>query len=263
MSDIQSMAGKVAIITGAGGDVGAAACRQFLGAGASVLAVDRNADALARLLQTVEGDRLEVHVADVSLESDVAAYVKHAADRFGGIDYLFNNAGIEGRGTGLWAPVPEVELAEFEEVIAVNARGVFLGLKHAVPLIAERRGAVVNTASIWGLRSSRGQIAYVASKHAVSAMTVVAAKEWAQAGVRINAIAPGAIEGRMFRELLAAIEARPVPAPQGKPARHNPPPIERCANPAEIAELVVFLCSEDAAYLTGSTYSVDGGLVAS
>lgn len=264
MTGTQPMSGKHAIVTGAAGDVGAAACELFLGEGVSVLAVDRDPVALERLAgRLAAGAAFLPHVADVSVEEDVAAFAKRAVEAFGGVDFLFNNAGIEGSGTGIWSPIPDMALADFEEIIAVNARGIFLGMKHVAPIIAARRGAIVNTSSIYGRKGARGQVAYVASKHAVSAMTAVAAKEWAEFGVRVNAIAPGAIEGRMLRDLVAAIDSRKAPGPADEPQRHNPPPIERWADPREIAELALFLCSEEASYMTGSTYSVDGGLIAS
>lgn len=257
-------AGKVALITGAGGDVGGAAALLFAEQGAAVVAVDRNAGGLEALKGRMpEGSRLLTLTADVTDESQVEGYVRAARDAFGRVDLFFNNAGIEGSRTGAWALIPDLPLEDFNEIMAVNATGVFLGLKHVIPLMAEGGGgAVVNTSSINGLKGARGQVAYVASKHAVSAMTAVAAKEWAARGVRVNAIAPGAIQGRMLRDFVPILIANMPPPDPDKPPRHNPPPVERWSDPREIATLAVFLCSEDASYMSGATYSVDGGLIA-
>lgn len=263
MNAEQPFAGKVALITGAAGDVGGAAAVLLAELGASVAAVDRNEAGLAALKSRMPKDaRLLTLACDVSEEAQVEDYVLKTKRAFGRVDFFFNNAGIEGSRTGAWALIPDLSLRDFEEIIAVNARGVFLGLKHAIPAIAESGGgAVVNTSSINGLKGARGQIAYVASKHAVSAMTVVAAKEW-RASVRVNAIAPGAIEGRMLQTFVPIAEANMPPPPAGAQLRHNPPPIERWSDPKEIATLAAFLFSEDAAYLSGGVYSVDGGLIA-
>lgn len=262
--DGKPFAGKVAVVTGAGGDIGGAAAVMFAEKGAAVVAVDRDAAALAALAARMPpGARLLPQTADVASEGDVARYVRDTKAAFGRIDCFFNNAGIEGSRSGAWALIPDLALADFDEIIAVNARGVFLGLKHVIPVIAASGGgAVVNTSSINGLKGARGQVAYVASKHAVSAMTVVAAREWARLGVRVNAIAPGGVEGRMLRTFFPIVAANSRSADAGKPPRHNPAPFDRLADPREIAAVAAFLCSDDAAYMTGATYPVDGGLLA-
>ena len=259
-----SMAGKVCVITGAGGDVGGAAAVLFAEHGASVVAVDRNAAGLAALQDRMpEGARLVTFEADVSDEDQVAGYVRRAQDAFGRIDYFFNNAGIEGSKTGAWRLIPDLSVEDFELILAVNTTGVFLGLKHVIPVMVEGGGgAIVNTSSINGLKGARGQVAYVASKHAVTAMTAVTAKEWAGSGVRVNAIAPGAIQGRMLRDFVEIIQANAPPPDPDAPVRYQPPPIQRWSNPREIATLAHFLCSEDACYINGACYSVDGGLIA-
>ena len=263
MSEMRDFEGKVAIITGAGGDLGGAAAAQLAARGAAVVAVDRSAVGLRRLAAKLEGARLLTVEADVTREEAVAHYVRAAKEAFGRIDVFFNNAGIEGSRTGAWARIPDLALTDFEEIMAVNAFGVFLGLKHVLPEIAASGGgSVVNTSSINGLKGSRGQIAYVASKHAVTAMTVTTAREWAQAGVRVNAVAPGAIDGRMLRDYVAIIERNAPPAAPDAPPAYIPPPIAGWADPNLIANMVVFLASEEASYITGACYSVDGGLIA-
>ena len=260
----QSMSGKVAVITGAGGDVGGAAAILFAEHGASIVAVDRNAAGLAALHGRMpDGAQMVTLEADVSDEDQVAGYVRRAQETFGRIDYFFNNAGIEGSRTGAWRLIPDLSIEDFELILAVNTTGVFLGLKHVIPVMVEGgSGAIVNTSSINGLKGARGQVAYVASKHAVTAMTAVTAKEWAASGIRVNAIAPGAIQGRMLRDFVEVIQANAPPPPTNVPARYMPPPIERWADPREIATLAHFLCSDDASYINGACYSVDGGLIA-
>lgn len=264
MTATQDLAGRVAVITGAGGDLGAAAAELLVERGAAVVAVDRRREALDQLKDRLPaGARLLSRLADVTDEAQVAGYVRAALDAFGRIDIFFNNAGIEGSRTGAWRLIPDLSLEDFEQIVAVNTVGVFLGLKHVIPAMAAGRGgAVVNTSSINGLKGSRGQVAYVASKHAVTAMTATAAKEWAHAGIRVNAVAPGAIEGRMLRDYAASIEANAPPPRPGEPPRYIPPPIAGLADPRLIANMVAFLASDEASYITGACYSVDGGLIA-
>lgn len=258
------LAGRIAVITGAGGDLGAAAARLLAERGAAIVAVDRSAEALARLEQNFPPSaRLLSVIADVTQETQVADYVRAAIDAFGRIDIFFNNAGIEGSRTGAWRLIPDLSVEDFDEIIAVNAVGVFLGLKHVIPAMVEAGGgAIVNTASINGLKGSRGQVAYVASKHAVAAMTVSAAREWAGSGIRVNAIAPGAINGRMLRDYGEIILANAPKAEPDTPPRWIPPPIAGWADPAQVAAMAVFLASDEASYITGACYSVDGGLIA-
>jgi NAD(P)-dependent dehydrogenase (short-subunit alcohol dehydrogenase family) len=256
--------GKVALITGAGGDLGGAAAVLLAERGAKVVAVDRNAAGLEALKGRMPaGSELLGVTADVSSESETAGYVDRAAKAFGRIDVFFNNAGIEGSRTGGWRPLVDLPLADFKEIIAVNARGVFLGLKHVIPVMAQGGGgAIVNTSSINGLRAARNQLAYVASKHAVRSMTVTAAKEWAARNIRVNAVAPGGIQGRMLRDFGAIIREWAPPPDPSRPPRYNPPPIARLADPREIARVVLFLASDEASYITGACYAVDGGLSA-
>jgi NAD(P)-dependent dehydrogenase (short-subunit alcohol dehydrogenase family) len=256
--------GRVAVITGAGGDIGGAAAMILAERGASIVAVDVNTAGLAALLERLpEGAKAITVEADVSDEAAVAGYVAKAQEAFGGVDFFFNNAGIEGSRTGAWKGITQLSLADFRQIMDVNAKGVFFGLKHVLPVMAERgRGAIVNTSSIWGIKGNRNQVAYVASKHAVWAMTMTAAKEWAARGIRVNAIAPGAIQGRMLRDFSAIIRENSPPPDPSRPARFNPPPFPRWSDPREIAEVACFLLSDEASYVTGACYSVDGGLSA-
>jgi NAD(P)-dependent dehydrogenase (short-subunit alcohol dehydrogenase family) len=256
--------GRVAVITGAAGDIGSATAALLAERGATIVGVDRNVAALERLAACMppESTLLPV-VADVTDETSVEGYVRQAVDAFGRVDVFFNNAGIEGSSTGAWALIPDLSLEDFREIIAVNLTGVFLGLKHVIPVMAQcGGGAIVNTSSINGLKGSRGQVAYVASKHAVNGMTQVTAKEWGHRNIRVNAIAPAMIAGRMmddFRRIVA--QNAPKPA-EGQQFRYRPPPIARESEPRETAALVAFLCSDLASYITGACYSIDGGMVA-
>jgi NAD(P)-dependent dehydrogenase (short-subunit alcohol dehydrogenase family) len=252
--------GKVALITGAGNGIGRATALGFASRGAKVVVVDRDiagGEATAGIIRQQGGQSLFV-AADVTKSADVQAYVKAALDSFGAIDCFHNNAGIEGK----VAPTAEYDEAMFDAVMGVNVKGVFLGLRYVLPvMIAQRRGAVVNTASIAGLVGSPGMPAYVASKHAVVGLTKVAAGEVGQFGVRVNAVCPGPVDTRMIH----AIENQVSPDNPGVVAQRYQAviPLGRYATPEEVANVVQFLCSDLASNVTGAQYAVDGGRTAS
>ncbi len=251
--------GKVAVITGGGGGIGRATSLGFAKGGAKVVVVDRDAslgEGTAGIVRQQGGEAVFV-AADVTQSADVRGYVKAALDRYGRIDLFFNNAGIEGR----MAPTAEYDEDVFDQVMAVNVRGVFLGLRHVLPvMLAQGAGAIVNTASVAGLTASPFMPAYVASKHAVIGLTKTAAGEVAGQGIRVNAVCPGPIDTRMIH----AIAEQRSPGDVAGFARTYASMIPRgeYGKPEEIAALVMFLCSDAAANMTGGHYVSDGGRTA-
>jgi len=247
------MTGKVAIVTGGGGDIGRTTAVTLVKQGAKVLLVDLNEDALAASADAVRnaGGTVETFAADVSDPAQAEAYAQKAVDAFGKIDLFFNNAGIEGPA----APIVDYPVDAFDKVWSVNVRGVFLGLKAVLPKMTQG-GAVVNTASVAGLIGSPGLVGYIASKHAVIGITRTAALEVAGQGIRVNAVCPAPIEGRM----MTSIESN---AGAPKEAFESTLPLGRYGTPQEVANLVLMLLSDEASYMTGSYYTVDGGSEAS
>ena len=248
--------GKVALITGAGNGIGRAAAMGFAARGAKVVIVDKDgaaAEATAGSIRQQGGDALAV-TADVTRSADVQAYVKATLDKYGKIDCFFNNAGIEGK----VQPTHEYDEALFDQVIGVNVKGVFLGLRHVIPaMLKQGGGAIVNTASVAGLNASPGMSAYVASKHAVIGLTKTAATEVSRQGVRVNAVCPGPVDTRMIHSLEAMLDpANPKSVEQKYQASI---PSGRYSTVDEIANMVLFLCSDLASNTTGGQFVVDGG----
>jgi NAD(P)-dependent dehydrogenase (short-subunit alcohol dehydrogenase family) len=250
---------KVALITGGGNGIGRATAVAFARQGAKVIVVDRDgagAQATVGIIHQHNGNAVAV-TADVTKVADVKAYVKTAIETYGRIDCFFNNAGIEGK----LAPTAEYDEAMFDAVIGVNVKGVFLGLRYVLPeMIRQGGGAVVNTASVAGLVATPGMPAYVASKHAVIGLTKTAAGEVAHQGIRVNAVCPGPVDTRMIH----ALEEQISPAdPAEVGARYKAAiPSGRYTTVEEIANMVLFLCSDLASNTTGGQFVVDGGRTA-
>jgi NAD(P)-dependent dehydrogenase (short-subunit alcohol dehydrogenase family) len=252
--------GQVALITGAANGIGRAAALSFAKGGAKVVAVDKDgagAEKVAAEIKTAGGAAI-AKAADVSKSADVVAYVKAATDAYGRIDCFFNNAGIEGK----VSPIVDYDETTFDQVLAVNIRGVFLGLKYVMPvMLRQKSGAIVNTSSVAGLVGTPQLSAYVASKHAVIGLTKVAAGEVAREGVRVNAVCPGPIDTRMIHSLETQIDPKnPAAIEQRYQASI---PIGRYGTAQEVADMVMFLCSSYSSNTTGAHFVVDGGRTAS
>ncbi|GAA2445723.1 SDR family oxidoreductase [Actinomadura vinacea] len=236
---------KVAIVTGAGSGIGRAIALRFAAEGATVVAADVSGG--ERAVAAEGGERVEPFSCDVSDEAAVVALMEHCRDRHGRLDVLANNAGISNSPER----VHEMDMAAFDRVMAVNVRGSYLVLKHALPLLlrAPSGASVVNTASIGGFRATPGASPYLMSKGAQVMMTRVAALEYVKDGIRVNAVCPGTTETAILdgstpemREMLSARI-----------------PIGRLGAPEEVANLALFLASDESSYITGQCYVIDGG----
>jgi NAD(P)-dependent dehydrogenase (short-subunit alcohol dehydrogenase family) len=248
--------GKVALITGGGGDIGRATAIGFASRGAKVVVVDLDEDAAktsADLIRRSGGDARFVR-ADVTQAADVQGYVQASVDAYGTIDCFFNNAGTEGS----IAPIYDCDEAMFDRVIGVNLKGAFLGLRYVLPvMLRQGGGTVVTSASITAVFGGPGMPAYVASKHGVLGLTKAAASDVARFGIRINAICPGPVEGRMMRSL----EAQRNPADPAAMAAANRAgiPTGRYTTADEVANAVLYFCSPMSGNVTGTHLMLDGG----
>ena len=256
MPDRIRLDGKVAVVTGAAGVIGTATIRLLAERGARIVAVDRRELDLQSAIKDLPAAAQALAVtADVTDENEVAEYVRAAVDKFGAIDVFYNNAGIEGD----VAPITRYSLEAFRRVLDVNVVGVFLGLKHVLPvMLKQNKGSIINTASIAGLIGSPEVAVYSASKHAVIGLTRSAALECSTTNVRVNCVCPGLIDSRM---LSAIIQGRNAPTPNDKIVERIP--ARRLGQASEVASIVAFLASEEASYVSGSAYTVDGGRTAS
>jgi NAD(P)-dependent dehydrogenase (short-subunit alcohol dehydrogenase family) len=240
-----------AIVTGGGSGIGRAAAERFAEEGAAVVVGDVDEDGgheTVSMIESAGGEAQFVH-ADVTEEADSATLVETALDSYGGLDFAFNNAGIEGESH----PASEQPTTNWEQVIDVNLRGVFFGMREQIPAMMEDGGgAIVNTASIAGILGFPNLAPYVASKHGVIGLTKTAALEFASDGVRLNAVCPGVIETPMVAR---SQEENPEEMEQAIAAT----PMGRLGQPEEIADAVVWLCSDRASFVTAESLVVDGG----
>jgi NAD(P)-dependent dehydrogenase (short-subunit alcohol dehydrogenase family) len=241
---------KIALITGAGSGIGRATAKIFASEGAQIAAVDiveSAAAATAADINTAGGKAIALS-CDMSRSSDVQATVAAVVERLGAPNVLFNNAGIEGKSAFL----AEMDEESFDKVIAVNLRGVFLGMKYVLPhMVRCNGGSIINTASVAAMVAVRGAVAYCAAKAAVVAMTRVAALEYARYNIRVNCICPGVIETEMMRRIA---DGEMTPQAIRRISR-----LGRTGKPEEIARMALFLASDESSFATGAPFVVDGG----
>jgi len=258
MPDRIRLDGRVAVVTGAAGVIGTATIRLLAERGARIVAIDRRKDDLKTAIADLPASAQALPIAaDVTSEDEVAGYVRAAIDKFGTIDVFYNNAGIEGD----IKPITQYPLASFRKVIDVNVVGVFLGLKHVLPvMLRQNKGSIINTASIAGLIGSPDIAVYSASKHAVIGLTKSAALECSGTGVRVNCVCPGLIDSRMLSSIIQGRNPGNAPVPNDRIVERIP--ARRLGQPSEVASIVAFLASDDASYVSGSAYTVDGARTA-
>ena len=259
MADRIRLDGKVAVVTGAAGVIGSATIRLLAERGARIVAVDRRQEDLKTAISALPASAQALAVeADVTREDEVTEYVRAAVDKFGTIDVFYNNAGIEGD----IKPITEYSLESFRRVLDVNVVGVFLGMKHVLPvMLKQNKGSIINTASIAGLMGSPEIAVYSASKHAVIGLTKSAALECTATGVRVNCVCPGLIDSRMLSAIIEGRNPGNAPVPNDKVVERIP--ARRLGHASEVASIVAFLASDEASYVSGSAYTVDGGRTAS
>lgn len=260
---MKRLIGKVAVITGGAGGIGQAAAKLFTAEGAHIVLVDLYEAALQSAVQAIGNDMVSYVVADTTQPEQVQHYVTKAIERFGGIDIFLANAGIE----GARHPISDCPVDIFDQVLAVNVRGVWLGLKSVIPVMRDRGGgSIIITSSTSGIQGAVGASAYVTSKHAVIGLMRTAALECAPLGIRVNTVNPAAIETRMMRSLeemhVSAAGNVSLTVEQTKQVIAARIPLQRYGNPEEVGKLMLFLASDESSFCTGGVYMVDGGMSA-
>ena len=250
----QNFAGKTAIVTGGSTGIGRATALAFAKRGAKVMVADvaeQEGNETVKMIKDTGGDALFVK-CDVSVEADVKRMVEQTVVTFGSVDYAFNNAGIEGERGNVQDCTPE----NWNRVIDINIKGVWLCMKYQIPqMLKQGKGAIVNCSSVAGIIGFAGSAPYVASKHAVVGLTKTAALENATTGIRVNAVCPGVIDTPMVERVTGNVEE----VEQQFIAME---PMGRMGKPEEIADAVLFLCSDAASFMTGHSMPVDGGWLA-
>ena len=254
---MNKLEGKVAIITGGAGGIGKEIAKAFLNEGADVLIFDLNEDDLIKVCKEIESNHLSYFAGDVTKPEDNLKAVEIAKEKYGGVDIFIANAGIEGEVNN----IEEYSIDKFDQVMAVNVRGPFLGLKAAIPAMDLRDGgSFIITSSIAGLSGAAGIGPYATSKHAVIGLMKSAAKECAEKNIRVNSVNPSPVETRMMRSLEEGL--MPGEASDAKSMMESNIPLGRYGTPEDVAKLMFFLASDDSSFITGSVYTVDGGSTA-
>lgn len=252
---MKRLEGKVAIITGAAGGIGSATANLFINEGAKVVLVDLDGDKLQKYVGHYPAEAVVICAADVTNPADTKAYVKAALAHFGRIDVLFCNAGLAGNPAYYW----EIEETDFDKMMAVNIKGVWMGMKYATPEMGKNGGgSIIVTSSVAGIRGQTRASSYVASKHAVVGLVKSAAIEGARLGVRVNAINPGPIETDMVRYLEDSVSKSD--REKAQKIIQNNVPMKRYGLPEEVARLVLFLASDESSFITGGVHTIDGGV---
>lgn len=245
---------KVAVITGAASGIGRATALLFAREGARVVVADWDESGGCRIAEEIAeagGEAVSVRT-DVSQAEDVRSLINAAVEGYGRLDVLFNNAGVEGE----LAPTADCSLENWDSVIGINLKGVFLGMKYAIPhMVSHGGGTIINNASVAGVVGFAGLPAYCASKGGVIQLTKAAALEYAKAGIRVNAICPGVIATPMVERVIGDNK-------EMKKSFEALEPVGRFGTPEEVARLALFLATEDSSFCTGAPFIVDGGFVA-
>ena len=255
---MSNMNGRVIVITGAAQGLGLATALEAAKQGASLALVDLNADALKKAEATIHAAVPKANVlllpSDVSKEDAVKKYIDDTVAKYGRIDGLYNNAGIEGR----QAPLIDYDISMFKKVVDINLMGVYYGLRYVIPVMQKQKyGRIVNVASVGGIRAIRNQTAYVATKHAVTGITKSSALEYGEFGITTNAIAPGVIMTPMVEEAFRQVNPANPKLAEAESAKINP--TKRFGQAEEVAKVVTFLLSEACSYVSGQTIAIDGG----
>ena len=246
---------KIALVTGGGSGLGRATVQALAREGAKVLVADLNLESAHETVTMVAetGGEASAFAMDVTVATQVEAMVQMTVERYGRLDCAFNNAGIPGK---VGTSVIDYEEEDWDRVIAVDLKGVWLGMKYELKqMLKQGRGVVVNTASIAGLVGLVGSSPYVASKHGVVGLSKTAALEFAQHNIRVNAVCPGVFRTPLVEKIIAEL-------PEREELYLSAQPIGRMGRPEELAEAVVWLCSDAASFVTGHAFPVDGGYVA-
>lgn len=253
---MERLKGKVAIITGGAGGIGKVAGAMFVAEGADVLLVDVNEEALKQACDDIGSNRVSYFVGDVTSAADNNAMVETASERYGGVDVFLANAGTEGD----MKSILEYDEARFEQVMALNVKGPFLGLKSVIPAMQKRGGgSIVITSSIAGVSGTPNMVAYGTSKHATIGLMRAAAKECAGMNIRVNTVNPSPVNTRMMRSIEEGMA--PGAGEMVKAAMEARIPLGRYGEPEDVARVMLYLASDDSSFVTGSIHMVDGGMM--